>query len=133
MAHPPRPFDLASRYVKLDADDRGREVEVDPQFWPQIDHRPEYSHGRLVMVFEFEKDWPTWEIHPAGEELVCVLEGEMRLILRRPEGDVATEVRAGDSVLRGTPHHIVPARMEALEGTDVPHPPALAADSAAEP
>jgi len=99
VAHPPRPFDLASRYVKLDADDRGREVEVDPQFWPQIDHRPEYSHGRLVMVFEFEKDWPTWEIHPAGEELVCVLEGEMRLILRRPEGDVATEVRAGDTLL----------------------------------
>ena len=53
MAAPPRPFDLANRFVKLDADDRGREVEVDPQFWPQIDHRPEYAHGRLAMVFEF--------------------------------------------------------------------------------
>ena len=99
MADPPRPFDLANRYVKLDADDRGREVEVDADFWPQIDRRPEYSQGRLAMVFEFTRDWPTWEIHPAGEELVCVLEGAMRLVLRLPTGDQALDVRAGDSVL----------------------------------
>jgi mannose-6-phosphate isomerase-like protein (cupin superfamily) len=99
MSAPPAPFDLASRYVKLDADDRGREVAVDAEFWPQIDLRPEYAHGRLVMVFEFVADWPTWEVHPAGEELVCVLEGAMTLILRLPEGDRALEVGAGQSVL----------------------------------
>jgi mannose-6-phosphate isomerase-like protein (cupin superfamily) len=106
MSETPCAFDLEQRYFKLDADDRGHEVEVDPQFWAQIDHRPDYTHGRLVMAFTFTADWSTWEIHPAGDELVTALEGEMQFVLRLPAGDQAVALRAGQSVVvpRGTWH-----------------------------
>ena len=28
------------------------------------------SEGRLVSLFRFEESWTSWEMHPAGEELV---------------------------------------------------------------
>jgi hypothetical protein len=31
----------------------------------------------LVATFAFDADWPTWERHPAGDELVCLLSGEV--------------------------------------------------------
>ncbi len=99
MSAPLRPFDLAARYVKLDDDGRGREVEVDPAFWAEIDARPDFSHGRLVMLAHFTADWPTWEIHPAGDELVVLLSGSMRFVLRLPDGEQVVTMQAGSSCL----------------------------------
>lgn len=87
------PFDLASTYVKLDDDGSGRAVPVDESFWAEIDSRPEFSHGRLVMTFRFERDWPTWEIHPAGAEIVTLLSGAMDLVLALPGGDATVPLR----------------------------------------
>ncbi len=36
----------------------------------------EANPGRLVMIETMETDWPTWERHTAGDELVIILEGE---------------------------------------------------------
>lgn len=41
----------------------------------------DFSGRYLVSSHVFEADWPTWEIHPAGDEVVCLLSGEARLIL----------------------------------------------------
>jgi mannose-6-phosphate isomerase-like protein (cupin superfamily) len=92
-------FDLATTYVKLDADDRGRAVPVDACFWREIDSRPEYAHGRLVMTFTFDRDWPTWEVHPAGEEIVTVLAGEMHFVLHGADGDETFLLRAGETCI----------------------------------
>ena len=29
----------------------------------------------LIAVHEFSGDWPTWEVHPAGDEIVMLLSG----------------------------------------------------------
>lgn len=36
--------------------------------------------GRLVGISESKEDWPSWEIHPAGEEVVIVLNGKAEFL-----------------------------------------------------
>ena len=38
------------------------------------------AEGRLVSVYEFTQSWDSWEMHPAGDELVVCLGGEITLI-----------------------------------------------------
>ena len=40
---------------------------------------PEVAGGRLVTLFPQTEDWPHWERHPAGEELVVLVTGRVRL------------------------------------------------------
>ncbi|HSN72533.1 MAG TPA: hypothetical protein VLT59_13545, partial [Steroidobacteraceae bacterium] len=75
-------FDLLETYVKLDDGGSGAIAEVDDAFWQEIDARPQFQYGRLVTKARFTSDWPTWEIHPAGPELVLLLEGEVEFVIR---------------------------------------------------
>lgn len=36
----------------------------------------------LIQIHAFDATWPTWECHPAGDELVCLLEGDCEFVLR---------------------------------------------------
>jgi quercetin dioxygenase-like cupin family protein len=40
-------------------------------------HGADGAEGRLVALFRFEEPWTSWEMHPAGEEVVCCLQGHM--------------------------------------------------------
>jgi len=42
-------------------------------------HGADGAEGRLVALFRFEEPWTSWEMHPAGEEIVCCLQGHMTL------------------------------------------------------
>lgn len=43
-------------------------------------HASDGAEGRIVAVHSFESDWPTWEMHPKGHELVYVISGELKLV-----------------------------------------------------
>ena len=43
-------------------------------------HSADGVEGRLVAVHTFESDWPTWEMHPKGAELVFIVDGAMTLV-----------------------------------------------------
>ena len=63
--------------------------------------------GSLVATFAFDSDWSTWERHPAGDELVCLLSGEVRMVLDRDGAEEVVDLRKpGEYVLvpRGTWH-----------------------------
>jgi quercetin dioxygenase-like cupin family protein len=36
--------------------------------------------GRLVTMATTTEDWPVWEVHPAGDEVVIVVSGKARFI-----------------------------------------------------
>ena len=55
--------------------------------------------GRLVMIEASPVDWPAWECHTEGDELVIVLEGEAEFVQELPAGELRTEVRAGSTVI----------------------------------
>lgn len=44
------------------------------------------AEGRLVSLYEFSESWDSWEMHPAGDELVVCLSGEITLIQEQADG-----------------------------------------------
>lgn len=46
------------------------------------------AEGRLVSLYRFDSDWNAWEMHPAGDELVVCVAGEMTLRQEFPGGAV---------------------------------------------
>ncbi|HEX6420181.1 MAG TPA: cupin domain-containing protein [Acidimicrobiales bacterium] len=53
------------------------------------------DEGRLVTIFRSEASWPTWERHPAGEELVVLLSGRIDLVQRDGGGERRIPLRPG--------------------------------------
>jgi mannose-6-phosphate isomerase-like protein (cupin superfamily) len=100
--------DLAGTYVVLDAAHAATSVAVTPDLYERLDR--EFDHFRdrtLVARFDFDTDWPTWEMHPAGDEVVVLLSGAADLVLDRGgRQDVTTLTQPGEFVIvpRGTWH-----------------------------
>jgi uncharacterized cupin superfamily protein len=86
-------FDIQDTYIHLSDGPSVSPIEVKEDFWQTIDQRSDLQDGRLVMIFHFDEDWPTWERHPAGDEVVCLLSGAVDLVLEAPEGERVVELR----------------------------------------
>ncbi|WP_445939823.1 cupin domain-containing protein [Pseudomonas sp.] len=67
------------------------QIAVSEQFWSDVVNgaRPELDQGRLLPAFSFSANWPSWERHPAGEELVMLLSGSAVLLLEEANGERA--------------------------------------------
>lgn len=48
------------------------------------------AEGRLVSLYEFTESWDSWEKHPAGDELVVCLSGEITLIQELADGTTSS-------------------------------------------
>lgn len=70
-------------------------------------HGEDGAEGRLVSLFRFDGDWPGWEMHPAGDEVVVCLSGTMELIQELEDGThVHTRLAPGEYAINpaGTWH-----------------------------
>lgn len=70
-------------------------------------HHDDLEEGRLVSLFRFEESWSSWEMHPQGEEVVCVMQGHMTLHQELPDGSKQSfELGAGEYAInpRGAWH-----------------------------
>ncbi len=92
-------FDLATTYVQLDDGPAAVAVEVDEEFWETIDRRPELHGGRLVGTFHNPADWDVWEMHPAGDEVVCLLSGAIDVVLEEERGEQVVALKAGHTCI----------------------------------
>jgi quercetin dioxygenase-like cupin family protein len=96
------PFDLRHTLAFAHGDGTISTYPAD-DFWRD----PQVLGGRdsaLIGVFSYDEDWPQWEVHPEGDELVSFVSGEVRFYL---EGiDEPLHLRAGHSVIvpKGTWH-----------------------------
>lgn len=55
------------------------------------------KEGRLVSAHRFTASWDAWEMHPAGDEVVICLEGQMTLHQEMADGQrVTVTLRAGE-------------------------------------
>ena len=79
----PTPTNLASTYVRLRNDVTTELLPVDESFWERIGSGKlgSFHHEYLVTMHSFKADWPMWEMHPHGEEVVCLLSGSVTFIL----------------------------------------------------
>jgi mannose-6-phosphate isomerase-like protein (cupin superfamily) len=75
-------LDLASTFLVLDRAHTATPVEVTPTIWQELGERFEGFEGRVLLsCFSFDKDWDSWERHPAGDEVVCLLSGDVTMVL----------------------------------------------------
>ena len=49
-------------------------------------HAEDGAEGRLVSQYTFNENWDSWEMHPAGAEVVLCLAGAVTLIQEQPDG-----------------------------------------------
>lgn len=111
-----KPLDLASTFVVLQPDRSAVPVAVTPTIWQDLDRDFGSFKGRaLVSCFSFDRDWETWEMHPAGDEVVCLLSGRASFEFEG-RGQVAELTVPGACLIvpRGTwhtAHTTVPTKM----------------------
>ena len=81
-------YHLAETFAVLKPDLGVDSVAVSPDIYQRLDEDYLGFKGHtLISSHSFSESWPTWERHPAGDELVYLLSGEAELVLRTPDGE----------------------------------------------
>lgn len=71
-----------------------------PSFGKYIEeHCSDDNPGRLVMVETSPTDWPSWERHTEGDELVIVTAGKGTFYQQQDDEVISTPFSAGDALL----------------------------------
>ncbi|HET7671381.1 MAG TPA: cupin domain-containing protein [Burkholderiales bacterium] len=97
---------LDSTFVVVQPDQSAVPVAVTPTIYEELDRRFGGFKGRtLVSCYRFDSDWESWEMHPAGDEIVCLLSGRASFEFEG-RGVVAELAEPGSFVIvpRGTWH-----------------------------
>lgn len=82
MTEKPGPFDLAEDRAIYDPAGPITLKRASETFYQDIDAEFDWSRGHvLIQEFAFDEPWPTWEVHPRGDELVYLLEGDVDFVL----------------------------------------------------
>lgn len=99
-------LELDSTYVHLGPTGEATTMPGGPEFWATIASRHELAQGFLVTRYSFDADWPHWEMHPEGDELVTLLSGSVTLELDDGTRRWQVELTPGQTWInrRGTWH-----------------------------
>ena len=87
-------FDPEKMFFGLNGKGGVAQLPVGPDFWATLDENPA-ARGTLITVGESDRDWPHWEMHPKGDEVVYVLEGGATIVLETTSGEKRLRVKAG--------------------------------------
>jgi mannose-6-phosphate isomerase-like protein (cupin superfamily) len=122
-------FDLETTYLSLDGQGRVAAHPVDDQFWATVETNTDLL-ANLVGVYPGDADWPHWEMHPDGEEILVLLDGRMTMILDEAGVERRVELAPGSTLVvpRGVWHRALmsePSRLLAITyGQGTQHRPA---------
>ena len=74
---------IEQAYVVLSPDKKANIEVVDADIYQRLDANYAGFQGcELISCFEFEQDWSSWEMHPAGDETVILLSGQALVVLQ---------------------------------------------------
>lgn len=75
-------FNLLKEFVVLSPEKISTVVAHTPDLYENLDKQfASFEGHELIACHEFESDWPSWEIHPHGDEIVVLMEGNATFIL----------------------------------------------------
>ena len=81
------PLNPQETYVHLSANGLACQLPGGPAFWSLPEAQmAALGNDWLISEYEFISDWPTWEMHPNGDEFVYLLSGSIELLLEESEG-----------------------------------------------
>jgi mannose-6-phosphate isomerase-like protein (cupin superfamily) len=104
-----KPFSLDRTFLNLRPDGSVTPIKVGPRFWATIHRRTDLDDGRLVTMSRQAEDWSHWERHPAGDEVLILLSGELQIVLESAGRTRRVAMRAGQSLVvpKGVWHRAV--------------------------
>ena len=92
-------FTLDSTYIHLRPDERALAMEGGTKFWQGIAERRDLDQGRLMGCTDQKADWSHWERHPAGDEILTLLSGEMEIVLETDTGEQRATISSGETFI----------------------------------
>ncbi|CAA0107073.1 cupin domain-containing protein [Zhongshania aliphaticivorans] len=92
---------ITNEFLVLCPDQTATPVAVSPSLYQDLDSRfNQFKQHSLVAMYTFESDWTSWEIHPKGDEMVMLIEGEITLVLDTAAGEQSQHLSdAGDYIV----------------------------------
>ena len=101
-----RAFSPSGRFVHLEPGGDVTTVKVDKAFWASL--RTRRLEGRLAGLVPMYRNF-SWEMHPDGDELLCVVAGAIAVVLEREGAEHVAAVGAGRAfvVPRGVWHRVL--------------------------
>ncbi|MFO1012452.1 MAG: cupin domain-containing protein [Caulobacteraceae bacterium] len=104
-------FDLETTFLGLSGDGEVTQMPVGPDFWPTMDRNPN-MRATLVSFGTGEGDWPHWEMHPKGDEVLVLVEGSLTLILDEAGVERRQDMTAGQTLVvpKGAWHRAIGQR-----------------------
>jgi mannose-6-phosphate isomerase-like protein (cupin superfamily) len=92
------PADIRSSLVVVNKDLLADVVSVTDTIWFDLDEKfGDFAGHSFIASFSFDGDWPTWEVHPEGDEFVCLLSGDADMILDSDEGEQRVRLNTAGS------------------------------------
>lgn len=89
----PMPLRIQSNFVVMDGAFESETVEVTPTLYADLEQRYGDFAGRLLISSHaFEEDWPTWEIHPKGDEFVVLISGDVEMVFATRRGEETVQM-----------------------------------------
>jgi mannose-6-phosphate isomerase-like protein (cupin superfamily) len=89
-------IDLSKNYLLLEPDGTSAVLPGGGDFWsqllsgkatdPGIQRLMGSEKGRLLAALPMGADWTHWEMHPAGDEILFMLEGKATFVLELSDG-----------------------------------------------
>jgi mannose-6-phosphate isomerase-like protein (cupin superfamily) len=121
-------FDPVRTYTFLKDGGAATRIEVTESFWRELMARAPRSDdaklvaegdGWLVSTHDMTASMPTWERHPAGDEILCVLSGTLEAVVQDKDGERVVSLPTGAAcvVPKGAWHRLVvhaPGRLLAM-------------------
>lgn len=93
-------MNLLETFAVLRPDLRVEPIAVTPGVYQDLDALYNSFKGHvLIASYAFDQDWGVWERHPAGDEVVVLISGAARLVLRTEAGESVTELKAPGSFI----------------------------------
>jgi uncharacterized cupin superfamily protein len=87
-------FSINSTYVVIDEKGSAIPVSVSAAFFEDLEQQfGDFKGKQLISHYTFNQDWDTWEMHPAGDEFVCLLSGQVEFILEQDSGKTKVQMR----------------------------------------
>jgi hypothetical protein len=126
-------FDLETTYVHFRDGGSAETIPVTDRFWSDLTTGKLALDGGLVTLSRQSEDWPMWEMHPQGEELVVLVSGSVELVVERNGQELRQTLNAPGQAwlnLRGDWHRAIVHQPSVLlfitYGTGTEHRPVRA-------
>ncbi len=79
-----KPLDLRDFALVLDKQQHIHALPSGPELYPQLDSQFNQFHGCVLLSeYTFNENWASYEIHPAGDEVLYLISGRCELLLEQ--------------------------------------------------